>query len=102
MTCTRTQGFLAKKKVKPVEVVNAKQQRMSEKDALALAASTDEIWAAKGKRIVHLDLRSARASSRDILAVLLGPTGNLRAPTLRIGRTLIVGYDEATYSRLFR
>jgi hypothetical protein len=33
---------------------------------------------------------------------LLGPTGNLRAPTLRIGRTLLVGFDEATYARLLR
>jgi len=29
-----------------------------------------------------------------------GPTGNLRAPSLRKGRTLIVGFDEATYRRL--
>ena len=28
-----------------------------------------------------------------------GPTGNLRAPTLRKGRTLIVGFDEATDKR---
>ena len=32
--------------------------------------------------------------------LLLGPTGNLRAPTLRKGRTLIVGFDEATYAKL--
>jgi hypothetical protein len=32
-----------------------------------------------------------------LATVLLGPTGNLRAPTLRIGRTLLVGFDEATY-----
>ena len=28
---------------------------------------------------------------------MLGPTGNLRAPTLRVGRTRIVGFDEETY-----
>jgi hypothetical protein len=31
---------------------------------------------------------------------MLGPTGNLRAPTLRAGRTLLVGFDEDTWSRL--
>jgi hypothetical protein len=31
---------------------------------------------------------------------MLGPTGNLRAPTLRVGRTLIVGFDEETYRRV--
>ena len=31
---------------------------------------------------------------------MLGPTGNLRAPTLRVGRTLIVGFDQETYRRV--
>ena len=28
---------------------------------------------------------------------LIGPTGRLRAPTARVGRRLLVGFDEATY-----
>jgi arsenate reductase-like glutaredoxin family protein len=79
--------------------VDARKSRRSERDALALAAEVDEIWAAKGKKVVHLDLRTAPSSKQELLAVLLGPTGNLRAPTLRAGRTLIVGFDEATYQR---
>lgn len=31
---------------------------------------------------------------------MLGPTGNLRAPTLRVGRTLVVGFDEETYRKV--
>jgi hypothetical protein len=31
---------------------------------------------------------------------MLGPTGNLRAPTLRFGKTLIVGFNEETYNKL--
>jgi len=54
----------------------------------------------KGKRVVHLDLRREQPPRAELLALLLGPTGNLRAPTLRKKRTLIVGFDEATYSRL--
>jgi hypothetical protein len=34
----------------------------------------------------------------DVLAAhLLGPTGNLRAPTLQKGKTLLVGFHEGTY-----
>ena len=62
----------------------------------------DEIYAAKRKAIVHLDLRKGKPSRDEIAAVLLGPTGNLRAPTLRKGRTLLVGFDEATYTRFLR
>ncbi len=32
---------------------------------------------------------------------LLGPTGNLRAPTLRKGKTMIVGYNEEVYQEIF-
>ena len=30
-----------------------------------------------------------------------GPTGNLRAPTLRKGTTLLVGFNEETYQEHF-
>ena len=60
----------------------------------------EEIYAAKGKRVVHVDLKREKPPRAELLGLLLGPTGNLRAPSLRKGRTLIVGFDEATYKRL--
>ena len=36
-----------------------------------------------------------------LLAHLLGPSGHLRAPTLRKGKTLLVGFDAETYGRTF-
>jgi arsenate reductase-like glutaredoxin family protein len=72
------------------------------KDALALLRDVDEIYASKGKHVVHLDLRKEKPDAATCKALLLGPTGNLRAPTLRKGRTLIVGFDEATYAKLLR
>ena len=101
MTCTRTQGFLAKTKVAVTELVNAKNHRLSREDATALLKGADELYAMKGKRVTHVDLRKDRPATKDLLALVLGPTGNLRAPTLKRGRTLIVGFDEPTYARLF-
>lgn len=34
----------------------------------------------------------------DAAKLIMGPTGNLRAPALRIGRTLVVGYSVLLYS----
>jgi hypothetical protein len=31
---------------------------------------------------------------------MLGPTGNLRAPTIRRGKTVLVGFDDEAYSRV--
>jgi hypothetical protein len=54
----------------------------------------------RGRQVVRADLRRERPSRADLLGLLLGPTGNLRAPTIRTGRVLIVGFDEATYRRV--
>ncbi len=70
---------------------------MGEDEALELASRVDEIVASKGKRVVRLDLRGGRVTREEVLAVLLGPSGNLRAPALVKGRTLLVGFDEGSY-----
>ncbi len=74
---------------------------MIEKDALALVSQVDEIYASKGKEVIYIDLGKTKPDKATRMGVLLGPTGNLRAPTLRKGRTLIVGFDEATYTTVF-
>ena len=74
---------------------------LKEKEALALVQEVDEIYASKGKQVVYLDLKKAKPDKSVLLGLLLGPTGNLRAPTLRKGHTLLVGFDEATYAKLF-
>jgi hypothetical protein len=35
------------------------------------------------------------------VAAMLGPTGNLRAPCLRAGKTVIVGFNEDLYKQIF-
>ena len=65
-----------------------------------MLANVDEIHVVKGKRVVHVDLRKGKPAKAELLELLLGPTGNLRAPTIRKGRTLLVGFDEATYKKV--
>ena len=65
-----------------------------------MLANVDEIHVVKGKRVVHVDLRKGKPAKVELLQLLLGPTGNLRAPTIRKGRTLLVGFDEATYKKV--
>ena len=59
------------------------------------------LYAAKGKKAVRLDLKKDKPAKSDILALILGPSGNLRAPAIRKGKTLIVGFDEGTYREVF-
>ena len=62
----------------------------------------DDLYVTKGKKVVHVDLRASRPPKAELLALLLGPSGNLRAPTIRRGRTLVVGFDEPTYAALLK
>src|SRR2546422_8090477 len=100
MTCAKTQGFLAKRRIGVTAQADAKKATITGDAALAVLKDVDEVYVAKGKRVVHMDLRRDKPAKAEPLGVLLGPTGNLRAPTLRKGRKLIVGFDEATYTRL--
>ena len=80
--------------------MDAKKQTIKGDQALRVLAGVDQLYAAKGKRVVHVDLRKDKPDRAALLALLLGPTGNLRAPTLRKGRTLLVGFDESTYRQV--
>ncbi len=51
----------------------------------------------KGKKVVEFDLAKDPSSKDDALAAILGPTGNLRAPAIVRGKTLLVGFNEEKY-----
>ena len=78
--------------------MNAKKTPITGDKALAVLRDVDELYVTKGKRVVHLNLREGKPPKAELLALLLGPSGNLRAPTIRKGRTLLVGFDEETYT----
>ncbi len=102
MTCKRTQGFLASANASVTTTVDAKKHTISAKHAFEVLEGIDEIYATKGKKVVHLVLKGAHPSKEEITALLIGPSGNLRAPTARKGRTLLVGFDEETYRRFVK
>ncbi len=67
-----------------------------------MTRDVDEIYVVRGKRVVRVDMKASRLARAELLALLLGPTGGLRAPTLRVGRTLLVGFDAEAYAKILR
>ena len=53
---------------------------------------------AKGKKVS--EFKGGRATA-DAVAAMLGPTGNLRAPTIRMGKKLLVGFNEDAFGKAF-
>lgn len=67
--------------------------------AAELLDGASRLIAAKGKKVLEFDLKQADREAA--VAAMLGPTGNLRAPTLKRGKTIVVGFHEETYADLF-
>ncbi|MBF0287463.1 MAG: hypothetical protein HQM14_06560 [SAR324 cluster bacterium] len=52
---------------------------------------------AKGKKVISFDSTTEEQDS--ILTHVMGPSGNLRAPTLQIGNQFIVGFHLDLYEK---
>jgi len=78
----------------PDDVVPA-SRKLGRDDARALAAEASTVIVAKGKKITTFEIGSK--PSDEVVDAMLGPTGNLRAPTLRSGSSLLVGFNEEQY-----
>jgi ABC-type arginine transport system ATPase subunit len=81
--------------------VDATKDRRGRDEALKLARSVARVIAARGKKVVIFDMTSDPPDDETLAAHLLGPSGNLKAPTLRIGDTLLVGFGEEAYRQVF-
>lgn len=80
--------------INPKEVVSA-SKKLGKKDAAEIAKAASKLIVAKGKKISEFG--AADKDSKEAIEAMLGPTGNLRAPTLRAGKTVIVGFNEELY-----
>jgi arsenate reductase-like glutaredoxin family protein len=96
-TCGKTAAYLAEHKIAVTSQDDARKVALVESDALALVAQVNDLYVTRGTKVIHIDLKTERPDDESLLGLLIGPSGKLRAPTLRIGKTMIVGYDQATY-----
>lgn len=54
----------------------------------------EDLYVAKGRNVLHFDLTGARPPDEQLLELMLGRSGKLRAPTLKSGPRLLVGYNQ--------
>ncbi len=101
MSCKKAQGFLeANDYAAPNEILDASKNKRGRAEALKLAKSVHTVVVARGKKIVTFDMTASPPDDDTLAALLLGPTGNLKAPTLRLGQTLLVGFGEPAYQQI--
>jgi len=73
-------------------------RKLGASDAKAIAKESSRVYVAKGKKLDVFDMKTAKLG--EVAEKMLGPTGNLRAPTMRIGKTTVVGFNEDTFAEV--
>lgn len=79
---------------------SASKEPVTADDALDLLKGIDEMLVAKGKKTLRVDLKKARPADEELLELMLGRSGKLRAPTMRQGKRLLVGYNADLMANL--
>lgn len=77
--------------------MNATKERYGADDLEALFEGASKVIAMKGKKVTEVRFARNDDAVAEVQAVALGPTGNLRAPTIRAGKTWLVGFNEDVY-----
>lgn len=97
MSCTKAQEFLELKKWEFHTIVDARKVKIGKAEALNLIKRVNRVIAVKGKKIVSVDLKKEKFDPNHLLSLIIGPSGNLRAPSIKHKDSLIVGFNEDTY-----
>ena len=71
-------------------------RKLDRSHARELAEAASRIIVAKGRKVVEFEPRGKPDDA--VLDAMVGTTGNLRAPLLRVGKTLLVGFDADSYA----
>jgi hypothetical protein len=79
---------------------DASKERRGPEEALTLARAADRVVVARGKKVVTFSMKAEPPDDETLLSHLLGPSGNLRAPTVRKGKTLLIGFNDGAYRNL--
>ncbi|MBL6689995.1 MAG: hypothetical protein ISP91_06350 [Pseudomonadales bacterium] len=74
-------------------------KKLQASDARDLLEDAGRLIAMKGKKVAEFDVSSS--VSDDAVEAMLGPTGNMRAPTIKVGETYLVGFNEEVFSETF-
>lgn len=81
------------------EFVLANKVKFDRDASLALLDGASKVIVARGKKLLEFDM--ADADTDEIAGVILGRSGTLRAPAMRVGDTFVVGFHADGYEALF-
>jgi len=88
-SCAKVRDELAGRE-SAIRAERSTREPLDDTEARALLESVDDVWIARPGRFER------RAAGAVAVADLKGPTGGVRSPMLRRGKSLLVGFGAAT------
>ena len=97
-TCVKASKFLEANSIEVLDEISA-SKKLNETDARNLLKKASKLMVFKGKKTDTFNIKDEKTSL--IVPYMLGPTGNLRAPTLICNSVIIVGFNEEKFYEFF-
>ena len=79
-------------------MADAKKEKIDADAAWEMITNAKTVVIGKGKKV--LEFAPDEENREEILKAAMGRSGNLRAPTIRIGDRLLIGYNDDMYGAL--
>lgn len=99
-SCSKTQTFLGEHEITTKTQVDARSIPLVEADVLKLVSDVNQLFITRGTKVLHYDLKKEHPDQELLLELMMGRSGKLRAPTIKVGKTLVVGFDQSTYEQV--
>ena len=96
-TCKKAQEALDAKKIVIEKITEARKEKYDAESAWEVVRTAKKIITAKGKKVQSWNPQEDDKAS--ILKQLMGPSGNLRAPTLHFKDMFIIGFNSELYDK---
>ena len=98
-SCKKAQEVLDAKNISVEKIVLANKEKIDGDVAWGMLESATLIRTGKGKKLQEWNPKSDKKA--EILKDVIGPSGNLRAPTWKIGDEFLVGFNPELYEEYF-
>jgi len=100
VSCGKAGQVFAEEGVEIDTECDAKKEAIAEAQAWPLLSGAENVYVASGQNV--LVYQPGPDCRDELMARVIGRSGNLRAPTIRLGNRFYVGFNERLYEDLLK
>ena len=100
-SCSKAAAFFTEHGIAVETQIDARTTPLADGDAVKLLAGAAQLYVTRGTKVLHFDLKRERPDDEMLLELVIGRSGKLRAPAIKVGQTVIVGFDQSAYEKVF-